>query len=161
MTHPVSDLHTTSAINPRSLWLSIAMLAMAAVLWIVQIGDYLNGTIDDVFITLRVANNVTEGNGYVYNVGENIEGYSNWSWVTLISLTAKATGATEASIKYLWISKILALSFSLLALVVIYLLTKRLTDSNFFASASVHLTLRLVCRATLLSNPLRMSQLWK
>src|SRR5687768_18070176 len=40
-----------------------------------SLGEYLNGTVDDVFITLRVVNNVVSGNGFVYNVGEYVEGY--------------------------------------------------------------------------------------
>lgn len=137
MALPVPDTHSVPVSNTASRWLNITMLAMALVLWIVQIGDYFNGTVDDVFITLRVANNVSSGHGYVYNIGENIEGHSNWSWVTLISFVGNVAGVNSASIEMLWISKILALLFSLLSLVIIYALARKLTDSAFFASASI------------------------
>ena len=36
---------------------------------------------DDAFISFRYARNVVEGHGLVFNPGERVEGYSNFSWV--------------------------------------------------------------------------------
>ncbi|MCG3126889.1 MAG: hypothetical protein CHACPFDD_01744 [Phycisphaerae bacterium] len=38
---------------------------------------------DDAFITFRYARNLATGNGLVYNVGERVEGYSNFLWTLL------------------------------------------------------------------------------
>lgn len=38
---------------------------------------------DDAFISLRYSRNLVEGHGLVYNVGERVEGYSNFTWVLL------------------------------------------------------------------------------
>jgi hypothetical protein len=40
---------------------------------------------DDAYITFRYARNFTSGLGLVYNTGQRIEGYSNFSWLILIS----------------------------------------------------------------------------
>lgn len=39
---------------------------------------------DDAFITLRYAKNFIEGKGLVYNMGEYIEGYTNFLWLMII-----------------------------------------------------------------------------
>ena len=40
---------------------------------------------DDIFITLRYAEQFLAGNGFVYNVGERVEGYSNFLWLVIIT----------------------------------------------------------------------------
>lgn len=58
--------------------------------------------VDDAFITFRFVEQWTQGNGPVYNIGERVEGYSNFLWVVLLApfdllgvelvLAAKALG---------------------------------------------------------------------
>ncbi len=45
-------------------------------------------TSDDAFISFRYAGNFLQGHGLVYNVGERVEGYTNFLWVMLLSLFA-------------------------------------------------------------------------
>lgn len=42
--------------------------------------------IDDPWITFQYARNLVEGNGLVFNPGERLEGYSNFTWVLLAAL---------------------------------------------------------------------------
>jgi hypothetical protein len=42
---------------------------------------------DDAFISLRYASNLVAGRGLVFNAGEHVEGYSNFSWVLLAAAT--------------------------------------------------------------------------
>jgi arabinofuranosyltransferase len=121
----------------KSYLSTVGLLMLAALLWLVQIGDYFNGTIDDVFITLRVVNNVASGHGFVYNVGEYVEGYSNWSWVVMLTGLSKLSGIQSSSMDMLWLAKVLAMFFSLLATVSIYRLASRLTDSPIASALSV------------------------
>ncbi len=46
--------------------------------------------IDDAFITFRYSRNLLDGLGIVFNPGERVEGYSNFSWLLLITLGMKA-----------------------------------------------------------------------
>lgn len=41
---------------------------------------------DDAFISFRYAQNLVAGNGLVYNVGERVEGYTNFLWTMLAAL---------------------------------------------------------------------------
>ena len=40
---------------------------------------------DDAFISFRYARNFVEGHGLVWNIGEPVEGYTNFLWVMLVS----------------------------------------------------------------------------
>ncbi len=44
---------------------------------------------EDAFITFRFARNLAEGNGPVFNTGEQVEGYSNFLWMSLIACAHK------------------------------------------------------------------------
>jgi len=46
-------------------------------------------TIDDAFITFRYAENVVRGLGPVYNAGERVEGYTCFSWMTLLAVAGQ------------------------------------------------------------------------
>jgi len=47
------------------------------------------GYIDDAFISFRYAENLANGHGLVYNVGQRVEGYSNTLLVLVLALLAK------------------------------------------------------------------------
>jgi hypothetical protein len=53
--------------------------------------------VDDAFISFRYARNLVEGHGLVYNIGERVEGYSNFLWTLLVGLMIRIT-ALEAPI---------------------------------------------------------------
>lgn len=44
---------------------------------------------DDAFITLRQVDNLVNGRGFVYNVGERVQGFTNPLWALLLSLPYK------------------------------------------------------------------------
>lgn len=46
-------------------------------------------TIDDAYISYRYADKFAEGLGLVYNAGERIEGYTNFSWTVILGLGIK------------------------------------------------------------------------
>src|SRR6218665_1508328 len=43
---------------------------------------------DDIFIAFRYVQNIVEGNGFVYNKGEHVEGYTHFLWLVMISFLA-------------------------------------------------------------------------
>ena len=79
---------------------------------------------DDAFISLRYARNLIEGHGLVYNVGERVEGYTNFLW-TLLVAAAGALGfdLAQASI-------VLTLACFALTIVVIAMLSARLSEAG-------------------------------
>ncbi|MCK4235989.1 MAG: hypothetical protein KAX38_02645, partial [Candidatus Krumholzibacteria bacterium] len=48
---------------------------------------------DDTYITLRYARNVLRGDGFVFNEGERLEGYTNFLWLLIIVLLGKLGGS--------------------------------------------------------------------
>ncbi|GAB4316562.1 MAG: hypothetical protein Kow0059_09100 [Candidatus Sumerlaeia bacterium] len=84
--------------------LYIAILSVLAVLLFpYSIATY-NNMGEDAFISFRYVRNFVEGRGLVYNEGEWVEGYSNFSWVMLLLLAAVLGGDI-----LLW-SKLLAIA---------------------------------------------------
>src|SRR5712691_3102100 len=41
---------------------------------------------DDAFISFRYAENLSAGNGLVFNPGERVEGYTSFLWVALLAI---------------------------------------------------------------------------
>ena len=67
--------------NKRARVLFFLVLAVTAVVW----AGSLSWVGDDAFISFRYARNLAEGNGLVFNVGERVEGYTNFLWTLLMA----------------------------------------------------------------------------
>ncbi len=76
------DLGVFGACLPCLPWL-VLLGWMASVSWFIT---------DDAFISFRYARNLLEGHGLVFNVGERVEGYSNFLWVLELSAIWWALG---------------------------------------------------------------------
>jgi arabinofuranosyltransferase len=61
---------------------------------------------DDAFITFRFSRHLTNGIGPVYNIGERVEGYTNFFWMLLMAIVIKLGGSPQ-----LW-SRIFSACFS-------------------------------------------------
>jgi hypothetical protein len=77
-------------------------------------------TVDDAFITFRYADNFGSGHGLVYNVGERVEGYTNFLWTVLLGVLSRLGAAPEPT------SKVLGAICAAAALVPLYRLAHRL-----------------------------------
>ncbi len=75
---PMKTPHTTSRTLITRLALGLVAVASLIVLGL-QIARLYFVT-DDAFISFRYARNLVEGHGLVYNIGERVEGYSNFLW---------------------------------------------------------------------------------
>lgn len=73
----------------RSLTLShvlAAALVVGASAWMLLRERYFYGWVDDdAFISFRYARNLAEGNGLVFNLGERVEGYTNFLWTVILA----------------------------------------------------------------------------
>ncbi|MFH1386559.1 MAG: glycosyltransferase family 39 protein [bacterium] len=63
--------------------------------WIGQHSSFAWGS-DDAYISYRYASNLAQGHGLVYNVGERVEGYTNFLFVLIMSLGEKLFGDAGA-----------------------------------------------------------------
>jgi hypothetical protein len=62
------------------------LLALALAILLVSQLHFANITFDDAFISFRYAENLATGRGLVFNVGERVEGYSNFLWTVLFAV---------------------------------------------------------------------------
>jgi hypothetical protein len=58
----------------------------------IAIVDY---SADDGFISFRYADHLARGQGLVYNIGERVEGYTNFLWVALLAAARFAMPAVD------------------------------------------------------------------
>ena len=97
------------------------VFAVGGVLWAWS----LSWVSDDVFIAFRYAENLVQGNGLVFNVGERVEGYTDFLWV-LLSAVAIGIGADPAQSAGL----INLASFAVIILLVAHLSRKVIPNRN-------------------------------
>lgn len=71
---------------------------------------------DDAFISFRYAENLASGQGLVFNVGERVEGYSNFAWTVLMAAPA-LLGASRYQFGMLLSAKLLGAIASLAVLI--------------------------------------------
>src|SRR5437867_3988405 len=69
--------------GPRAV--AVAAVLFAFAYFIVRAHYYSSWMDDDAFISYRYARNLARGAGLVYNVGERVEGYSNFLWTLLLA----------------------------------------------------------------------------
>lgn len=75
---PKLESEPAFALTPRRERIAIGAIAL---LLLVHLSYYFPRVVDDVFISVRYAENLAHGNGAVYNLGEKVEGYSSPSWM--------------------------------------------------------------------------------
>ena len=63
---------------------------LAMLVWIAAVSWFM--ATDDAFISFRYARNLLEGHGLVFNVGERVEGYSNFLWTIELAAIWRAFG---------------------------------------------------------------------
>lgn len=88
---------------------------------------YFPESIDDAYITLRYSNNLLLGNGPIFNIGERVEGYSNFSWMVLLAMFGWVGLPMETAMK------VLSFASGLGALALIWKFTK----NNFKAGLAI------------------------
>jgi hypothetical protein len=77
-------------------------------------------TVDDAFISFRYAEHWAGGSGPVYNLGERVEGYTNFAWVALLAL------ANRLGLDVVVAAKVGGVLFALLTLALTFRLAARL-----------------------------------
>ena len=76
----------------------------------------LNFIQDDAYISYRYVENFLNGDGLVYNIGERVEGFTNFAWVIYLILLAKL------GINYILVSQITGYIFGAGVIVLTYLI---------------------------------------
>ncbi len=80
---------------------------------------YFELTQDDAYISFRYAENFLNGHGLVFNIGERVEGYTNFLWVMVLALAKGLLG-----IDYLPVSQLLGVASGAALFVLLLLLVQ-------------------------------------
>lgn len=94
-------------------------------------------TQDDAYISFRYAENFLRGDGLVYNVGERVEGYTNFLWVMIMALAKNLFG-----IAYPYTTRILGMACGAFIFYLLLLLTRQHLERHrtvLYASVSIAL----------------------
>lgn len=90
---------------------------------------FFNFTIDDAFIGFRYSENMANGYGTVFNIGEKpVEGYSNFLWIMIGAAFVKMGFSAMIA------SKFMGIFFSLINIPILYKLSYRMLGNKFYAS---------------------------
>jgi len=104
--------------RPTPVWKTAAFLAPALVIYL-ALAAQLNFVQDDAYISYRYVANFLDGHGLVFNIGERVEGFTNFGWVILLSLFGRL------GLDYIVLSQIVGLLCGGGVIVMTYLLGKR------------------------------------
>lgn len=129
----------------RRIWLCIFILAVINIPYSVAVYNHIG---EDAFITFRYAENFIKGLGLVYNPGERVEGYSNFSWLMLLAFF------NSLGFSILTVSKLLAAISNSLLIIVCVLCTKTLLSSNKEHADHFSSSFLLVPALLVLFNPM-------
>lgn len=107
-------------------YVSIVLILTIVLILLLHV-NYLRFVCDDAFISFRYAKNFAQGHGLVYNIGEKVEGYTNFLWTLLLSLSA------VIGLDVVAVSQALGLIFGLGTVLLLLRLNKKLypTESPF------------------------------
>jgi hypothetical protein len=79
---------------------------------------------DDSFITFRYVRNILDGNGLVFNIGEHVEGYTNFLWTLLLAVPGLL------GIDLIDVAHALGILSGLASLYVLYLLSRTVSGTG-------------------------------
>lgn len=91
----------------KFLILGICLALLGPQIWLFR-----NSAADDAFITFRCVQQWVNGNGLVYNLGERVEGYSNFLWIVLLAPFARF------NLDLLTVARVLGVLLSFLTLLI-------------------------------------------
>jgi arabinofuranosyltransferase len=103
----------------KKICLPIVIVIFISLILLLHI-NYLRFVCDDAFISFRYAKNFVEGNGLVYNLGEWVEGYTNFLWTVLLSFFMKI------GLDVVVVSQVLGILFSLATIFLLLRLNSKL-----------------------------------
>ncbi len=77
------------------------LLSLGLLIFLLACRHFYHATADDLYISFRYARNFANGDGLVFNIGDKIEGYSNFLWVIILAVLSKLNLSLPIFSKYL------------------------------------------------------------
>jgi arabinofuranosyltransferase len=95
---------------------SVLVVAGTVFVWVALSFDFVQ---DDAYITFRYVANYLNGDGLVYNIGERVEGYTNFGWLLLLLVSG------IAGLDYVLISRLAGVFFGAGAIFLTFFIARR------------------------------------
>jgi hypothetical protein len=111
------------AAPPQRPYLIIIPALIITVYIFIHLALKLNFIQDDAYISFRYVKNFIAGNGLVFNPGERVEGYTNFLWVMLLSLTSLVNFNIETA------AQSMSIAFGALNLVIVFFIARLLISA--------------------------------
>lgn len=112
----------------KHLLFTVAAIVFSIHAWMMYSAFYGNAY-DDAYISYRYAENLVEGHGLVFNVGERVEGFTNLLWVLLAAL------AIRADADPVLVTQIVGIVCALLVMWIAVTLPRRRADAPQFGAS--------------------------
>lgn len=109
-------------------WVPWLGLLVSAFVFVWHASRFWGYTIDDAYISYRYALNWVHGHGPVYNVGERVEGYTNFLWTALLAAFMRLGAEPVLT------SKILGLLSGLGSIILLFALGQRIRPRSLFSA---------------------------
>lgn len=100
---------------------SVLAVAIAVFVWVALSFNFVQ---DDAYITFRYVANYLSGDGLVYNVGERIEGYTNFGWLLLVLVSGLS------GLDYVLFSQLAGVFFGAGAVFLTFLIAERCLNNR-------------------------------
>lgn len=110
----------------RSRWLGRGLLLLAGVVLLLRLIEFSDPhlVVDDSYISFRYAANLAAGEGLVFNLGDRVEGYTNFLWTVLLA------GGAAAGVDLVRLSQVLGGLSALGCLVLLALISCRVLPQD-------------------------------
>lgn len=147
----MSSVSTPIALTPASvrrlptLLMAILVIAIAGVLFVLQLRHFSPFMTDDAYISLRYSQRLLEGHGLTWNDMHPVEGYTNFLWVLLCAALGALGIALPLAAHLLGIVS----SLAILATIALYIYRNYPLQLRFVAAL-------IACSALVLSSPFSM-----
>lgn len=112
------DFSTNKQNSPENLYLTLIGLILLASIIVFEGLIFRWEPIDDAYISFRYARNLAAGQGLVFNLGERVEGYSNFLWTVILA------GTGRLSLDIPWVGKWLGVIFASISICLTWLLAR-------------------------------------
>ena len=137
-----ADLPTLTSLAERSgrsrAWIAPAVALSAALVFVLE-NRHTTAPIDDAYIVYRYAENLAHGNGFVFNVGERVEGVTTLLWTLLVAAFVRAGLDAER------VAHALSVAFGGLTLWLTYVYARAALPSEHRITAAVAPWLLVAC----------------
>jgi hypothetical protein len=119
------------------LWKRVPLVALAAMAVTIALAErysraYYRNMVDDAMTSIQYAKQLALGNGVVFNVGERVEGYTNFLWVVFMAPIYAVSRALGVEFVHVMIHANILIAAGVTLLV--YLLAARLWGPNHLAT---------------------------